>query len=342
MNSFSLTSGQLLELRSAICNEKSKSIADKLRAVHSFATGQTISTIASVLIISEETVRNYIKRYQHGGLSGLTINKYQGSHCFLGDNQLAALNQHLEQQTYLDVEGIVHYVSEVFDVTYSISGMTQLLHRLGFVYKKAKALPSKADAEQQTIYLENLLKLLKEKDKNDPHYYVDGVHPQHNTLPSYGWVKRGKEAVVKSNTGRKRININGALNSDTLAVVMRSDTTINAQSTIELFKMLEAAHPEANTIYITLDNAMYYRSNLIKDYLNTSKIRLLFLPPYSPNLNLIERLWKYMKKVVLRNRYYEKFEDFKTAITHFFSEITHHKDKLTTLLTMNFHISKTG
>ena len=157
MNPFSLTSGQLLELRSAIWNEKSKPIADKLRAVHSFATGQTVSTIASVLVISEEKVRNYVKRYQHGGLSALTINNYQGSQCFLSENQLTALNQHLEQHTYLDVEAIVHYVSQVFDVTYSISGMTQLLHRLGFVYKKAKTIPSKADAEQQTIYLNNLL-----------------------------------------------------------------------------------------------------------------------------------------------------------------------------------------
>jgi transposase len=110
------------------------------------------------------------------------------------------------------------------------------------------------------------------------------------------------------------------------------------QSTIELFNALEAKHLLAKNIYITLDNAQYYHSKLVKTYLETSNIKLLFLPSYTSNLNLIERLWKYMKKELMRNQYYEKFSDFKNAINQFFEKISQHKDKLSTLLTMRFHI----
>jgi len=218
--------------------------------------------------------------------------------------------------------------------------MTQLLHRLDFVYKKAKIVPGKANAELQEAYLAMLMELLKNKDKNDPHYFTDGVHPEHNTMPSHGWVKKGEDKIIKTNSARKRININGALNSETLEVVTHTSETINAQSTIELFKAIEVKHPLSKNIYITLDNAQYYRSKLVKAYLETSKIKLLFLPSYAPNLNLIERLWKYMKKALMRNQYYEKFSDFQNSVNQFFKNISQHKNKLSTLLTMKFHIAR--
>lgn len=87
--------------------------------------------------------------------------------------------------------------------------------------------------------------------------------------------------------------------------LVRYDKTINSHSTIELFKQIEAAHPKANDIYVICDNARYYRSTLIKDCLKGSTITLVFLPPYSPHLNLIERYWKFFKKKILYGIYYE-------------------------------------
>jgi transposase len=217
--------------------------------------------------------------------------------------------------------------------------MQQLLGRLGFVYKQPKIVPGKANAEAQQAYLARLEAILSEKSASDPHYYLDGVHPQHNTQVSCGWIKRGVEKQLKSNTGRSRLNINGALNSETLEIIAQQSQTINAQSTIELFKTIEAKHPSANTIYLTADNAKYYKNKLVRTYLLTSKIVILHLPPYSPNLNLIERVWKQMRKCVLYNQYYEKFADFKVAIETFFEDVpTKHMPALRTLLTKNFQI----
>ena len=78
---------------------------------------------------------------------------------------------------------------------------------------------------------------------------------------------------------------------------------------------------DAEVIYTVCDNARYYRSRMVKEYLRKSKIALLFLPPYSPNLNLIERLWKYFREIVLYNKYYETLDKFRNACISFFRRI---------------------
>jgi transposase len=95
---------------------------------------------------------------------------------------------------------------------------------------------------------------------------------------------------MESNTGRSRVNINGAVDLARLTVVVEFDDAVNAQSTLALLRRLEARHRKAQTIYVYCDNARYYRSRLVQAYLQRSKIKLIFLPAYGPNLNLIERL----------------------------------------------------
>ncbi|WP_207787680.1 transposase, partial [Candidatus Thiosymbion oneisti] len=114
--------------------------------------------------------------------------------------------------------------------------------------------------------------------------------------------------------------------------------TINADSTIALFQQLEAIHPLAACIYVICDNARYYRSKAVQDYLKTSRIKLVFLPPYAPNLNLIERLWKFFKKKVRYNRYYETFDEFKSACEAFFKNPRQYQHELRSLLTANFEL----
>ena len=95
---------------------------------------------------------------------------------------------------------------------------------------------------------------------------------------------------------------------------------------------------DKDKIYIIVDNARYYKNAALQDYLKDSKIEQIFLPPYSPNLNLIERVWKFMKKKVINNKYYEKSAEFKQKIFEFFSNIKSYKKELDSLITYNFQI----
>jgi len=159
-------------------------------------------------------------------------------------------------------------------------------------------------------------------------------------MPSYGWLPKGEETKLKSNTGRKRVNLSGALDADTHEIVVQEDERLNAESTIALFKKIERMNPTATTIHLILDNAGYYKGEKVREYLRTSKIDLVYLPPYAPNLNIIERLWKFFKKMVLYNRYYQTYHEFREACLKFFHKrnLKKYRRELDSILTENFEI----
>lgn len=167
---------------------------------------------------------------------------YVGGLGYLDEAQRQALEAHLREHVYLTVQEIVTFVKERFGVEYTVSGMTDLLHRLKFVYKKPKVVPGKSDALAQVRFLEEYEKLKEYKGDKDPVYFMDGTHPQHNTMPAYGGIKQGEAKEIKTNTGRERLNINGALNIEDLSVVARFDGSINAQFTLGLLAELERRH----------------------------------------------------------------------------------------------------
>jgi transposase len=312
--------------------------ADRVKAVIALARGWSAAEVAEILLIDEKTSRHYFERYLQGGCDALRTDHHPGAEPKLDEHQLRELDAALQEQIMPDAKAVIAYIKKQYGVRYSVSGMVDLLHRLGFSYKKPTHVPGKQDPAQQQAFIEEYERLRAEKAENDPVYFADATHPQHNSIPSYGWMKKGQEKELKANCGRQRLNINGGLDIETMEPVTGFYDTINADTTIDLFTKIEAKHPEAETIYIIVDNARYYRSGVLSEALGSSKIKLIFLPPYSPNLNLIERYWKFFKKNVVNNRYYETFAEFTEACKSFFRKRKKYLPELQTLLTENFHI----
>jgi len=339
MIDYSLPAQELAELRAAHRRTRDKREADRIKAVVLLASGRTAEDVAEALLIDPNTVRNHFKRYRQGGLPSLLHLAYRGSIGELGEAELALLEAHLQLHLYLSAKDVAAWVEETFEVAYTVSGMTALLHRLGFVYKKPRLVPGKANREAQEAFLAQYEELKKNQGENDVILFMDAVHPQHNPVLGYGWIKRGETHEVPSNSGRRRLNINGAIDLERLEPTVRYDATIDASSTIALFDQLLLAYAYAACIYIICDNAGYYRSKAVQAYLQDSRIKLVFLPAYAPNLNLIERLWKFFKKQVLYNRYYETFGGFRAACEDFFNNPQRYKSELRSLLAENFAIT---
>jgi len=335
---YHLSRQELDELELEHRHAPEKRYADRIKTVYLLGKGWSVTKVAEALIIDRETVRNHYKRYRKGGLVALQKNDAGGSEAMLSEEQQLALDQHLLGNLYLTAKEIAYYVEQTWEVSYSESGITQLLHRMGYVYKKPKLVPGKADAEKQRNFVQSYEKLKATKAPEDPIYFMDATHPHHNPIAGYGWIKRGRDHEIRSNTGRQRLNINGVINQATQQAIIRYDDTINAQSTIQLFQQIEEQNTTAQHIYIICDNARYYRSKVVSEYLDNSKIELIFLPPYAPNLNLIERYWKFFKKKVLYGLYYETFALFKEACDAFFNAADRYQAELRTLLTDNFQI----
>lgn len=247
------------------------------------------------------------------------------------------LTIHLKNYIYQTVKEVVVYVNSTYSKNYSVEGMTHLLHRLGFVYKKTKVLPGKVDLAKQEQFKQAYQELKQTKKEKDKIYFLDASHPQHNNMPFYGWIYKGDIKTIKTNTGRKRVNLNGALNLEDMEITVLSEETINTHAMMRLILTL-AEKQETGKIYLIVDNASYNHSYeldlFLRDY---PRVHLIYLPPYSPNLNVIERLWRFFHQKH-RDKYFEKFKEFEDAVLLFFKNINQYDTELKTLLTDSFQM----
>jgi len=317
---------------------KDRRHADRLKAIMMIDEGLSCVQIGIYLMLDDDTVRGYGKQYLEQGVESLLSDGNQGTNCLLSKEQLNELEVHISENTYQDSKGIVVWIAEKFEVFYTISGINALLKRMGFVYKKPVKTPCKADVAKQEAFVAEYKEVKASLKEEDQIYFMDGVHPQHNSMAGYGWIKKGTTKFLKTNNGRKRININGALNLKTKELDFVEDEKINAQTMIKLLKIM-LDKQKTGLIYIILDNARYYHAQIVKDFLKEHpRIKLMFLPAYSPNLNIIERLWKILKKKVVYNKFYLKFEDFREKIMEFLESQPWNEKEFEKTLTDKFQI----
>ena len=314
-----LTDTERAYLRAQHKKERDGRIRDRIKAVLLYDKGWSIAAIAEALLLSDDAIRHHINEYN---ASKKLKPESGGSAERFSAEQSAQLEQHLRCYTYLYVKDIIAHVESVYGVKYSIAGMRNWLQRHEFSYKKPSIVPGKANKEAQKAWLVEYEKLKQNLSEDETICFMDGVHPTHNVQSAYGWIKKGERKEIPANTGRSRLNLSGVIDVLIHKVIIQEDKTLDAESIISFLKTIEEAYPEKTKIHLFCDNAKYYRNKAVKKYLETSRIKLHFLPPYSPNLNPIERLWKWMKERIIYNTYYEYFEDFKSAILGFFSMLS--------------------
>jgi transposase len=335
-----LTSEEKVEIIRLHRQCKERRFADRLKAILLLDEGLSFDRVAEILLLDDDTIRNYKKQYLSFGAKSLLSDDNKGGVSKLTDEQIDKLDKHLSENVYVDSNLIIFWILTNFNVKYSVSGINQLLKRMGYTYKKPVLTPCKSDVEKQREFIEKYETLKANLAENDKIYFMDGVHPQHNSLAHYGWIKKGETKCLKTNNGRQRININGALNLQSQEVIIVEDETINSQTVIKTLKLM-LSYQAAGIIHVISDNAKYYHSQIVKNFLKEHpRIQFVFLPPYSPNLNIIERLWHILKKNTVYNKFYEKFSDFREQILDFFSNQVWKRPKWTNFLNDNFHIVK--
>lgn len=204
-----------------------------------------------------------------------------------------------------------------------------------------KQIPVTADIEaQETFKTETLEPLVEQAQAGKIHlFFVDAAH--FVMLPFLGYLYSLTVRFIKAASGRQRFSVLGALNAITKEVVMITDHGyINAVSVCALLQKLHNLFLNL-PIVIIMDNARYQRCALVEETARKLGIQIIFLPAYSPNLNLIERLWKFVKKKALYNQYYAHYEQFHTAISNCLEQTgTAYKQELETLLVAKFQSFK--
>lgn len=204
-------------------------------------------------------------------------------------------------------------------------------------WRKVGTVPAKADPEEQADFLKTKLqpRLRQAQRGRRTVLFVDAAHFVYGPFLGYLWCL--VRLFVPGPSGRKRYNVLAALNAVTHQVIrVANHSYINADSVCDLLRAVAgAAGPRPITL--VLDNARYQRCELVQSLARSLHLELLFLPSYSPNLNLIERLWKFVKQECLGSRVLPSYEDFTRAIDRCLNSLhTKHHKQIATLLTLNF------
>jgi len=197
------------------------------------------------------------------------------------------------------------------------------------------------EAEQQK-FIEEYRMLLSDASEWKHHIlFYDPVHQVHNSVSVRCRIEKWTECILKSNTWRKRITVMWWINAITMDFSgLVTEDNCDAEMTKVTLDAIRWDYSDNKKIYLILDNARYNHAQIVVDHAEKLNISLKFLPAYAPNLNLIERLRKYMKKELVNNKYYEKYDEFYEALIAFFVNLKNHKNDLKTLLRHKFQILK--
>src|SRR3954468_3885645 len=313
----------------------------RLSAVLWSDEGRTPEESAELVGVSTRQVGQWFRIFRNKGPEELCTLHYQGDPGRLGPAQVKRIRQEIEKGVFHNAEQIRTWIEATFGVAYSPSGVKDLLRRIGASFHKVSGFFWKADVEEQKKFVRKHRRHKREAGPTTRRYFVDACHPVWGVDLLYScWLLVGQRFDVGVGNGRKRLNILGAYSPDDHDYVdlRLTKENITGEQFVKLLEALRAKHPGTEKFILYLDNARYYSKPCVKQWLaNHREFRLVLLPAYSPNLNLIERLWKFLRKKAL-NRWHRTFEEMQGAVAEVLDRLGDYRDELATLMTERFAI----
>ena len=298
--------------------------------------------IATLAGCSRSTVQRTLTRYGEGGLALIRLVPARPAHSELDDQRLA-LEEVFRTHLPRTVKEARQQIEQRTGIRRGLTQVRHFLHRLGLTPRKVAAIPIppkstlQEHVKTQAEFLDHQLepRLKEARAGLRAVYFVDAAHFVFLTFLGTLWC--WARQFIRAASGRKRYNVLGALNAVSHKLIqVTNHSYINAESVCLLLR----AVAEATTgipITLVLDNARYQKCAVVQALAQQLNIELLYLPSYSPNLNLIERVWRFVKSECLRTIHYDNYDEFTTAIQQCLDDLpTKHKEAMDTLLTHDF------
>jgi transposase len=305
--------------------------------------GFTHDRIATLASVSRSTVQRCLDAYLEGGLERIREVAPKEAHSDLDDHRVS-LEEYFTKHPPRSVKEAQDIIEKLTGIRRGETQVRHFLHRLGIKPRKVAAIPIppkstleehvKKQAEFRETQLEPRLEEARQGKRQL--FFVDAAHFVLAPFLGILWCKA--RMFIRAASGRKRYNVLAALDGVSHKMIQVSNHTyINAESVCLLLRAVADAAIPGMPITLVLDNARYQKCALVETLAKQLGIELLYLTAYSPNLNLIERVWKFVKSQCLRSHYYAKYEEFTTAIQQCLDDLpTKHKAAMDSLLTHNF------
>src|SRR3954449_10074825 len=341
MKTIQLTPRQRKDIEERRRTAENRRIYQRLSVLLWIDDGRTREEAAQLAGVSARQVGQWLRIFRNKGLEQLCTLHYQGDPGRLRPAQVERLKQEIATGVFHNAEQVRTWVQETWGMDYSISGIKDLLRRIGASYHKVSGFFWKADVEEQKKFVRKYRRHKREAGPKTRRYFVDACHPVWGVDLLYScWLLVGQRFYVGVGNGRKRLNILGAYSPDDHDYVdlRLTKENITGEQFVKRLEKLREKHPDAKKFILYLDNARYYSKPCVKQWLGKHpEFHLVNVPPYSPNLNLIERLWKFLRKKALQ-RWHNTFEEMQQAVADVLDHLGEYRDELATLMTERFAI----
>jgi transposase len=315
-------------------------LCERLSAVLWVADGKARFEVAHLLGCCVRQLAEWLRLFRNRSLDALCTLHHRDDPGKLSAGQVERLKQEISTGRFRSSDQARLWVEEAFGVLYAPSGIKGLLRRVGASYHKVTGFLWKADPDTQQEFVAHYERqkaaARRPGARRTRRSFVDACHPLWGLELVYAcWLLVGQRFLAGMGSGRKRLNILGAYcpNDPEYLDLQLTRDNINGEQFVNLLRLLRATHPETERFVLYLDRARYYGSPVVKDWLRRHpEFGLEPLPTYSPNLNLIERLWKFLRKRAL-SRWHKTFEAMQAGVSEVLDHLSDYRQELGTLMT---------
>ncbi|KPA13703.1 transposase, IS630 family [Candidatus Magnetomorum sp. HK-1] len=337
---YKFTDSEIEQLNILRVQSNNYRLRDKILSIILYATiSISVLQISKIIGKSEKTIENWISAYFNEGIDCLKSYNYKPKKSLLNHFEKNQIKIFVTFENPETIKEIIQYISDKFKIKYSREGVRKILIELGLKRLRLKTVPGNPPTvEEQKQFIQEYQNLREETDSIT--LFGDAMHLIHQNLPGYCWCDPSHKPLIETNSGRKRLNILGAYNPEDKSFLhLSSEENCNAERVIEFLRLISEAYKGVSKINIVLDNAKYFHAILVQEWLKQNEhIQIKYLPTYSPNLNLIERFFKYAKKQLVVNKYYKTYKEFRAKTFQFLNNVKDHIKNLEPLMTEKFQI----
>jgi len=300
-----------------------------------------IEHAASLIGRSVKTLRYWGHQDLTQGVDRLNSFNYQPKQTYLKPSQIAQVVTWVTTTNPAKAKHVKAYIQEQFNVQYTREAVRQLLHKHGLKRLRPTKQPGDPPSEdEQCAFVTRYETMKAECEPGTVFLFGDAMHLVHQNEPGYCWGDPKAPPVIKTNSGRQRLNILGAYNPTEHSLVhLTGEENCDAVRAIAFLDTVEKAYIAVPHLVLFVDNARYFHAIMVTEWLTEHpRVHLEFLPAYAPNLNLIERFWKFAKAHLVKNTYYEKYKTFRAHVFRFLNHVGEYVNELKTLMVENFQI----
>jgi len=300
--------------------------------------------VAMILKRDYDTVLEWAKAYNEHGLKGLEMDKPTGRPSSLTDEQQDEVKNTVQMSprklglkfSNWNCKNLGWWILKKFHVRLRREAVRILLHKLGFVLIRPTYKYVLADRHERKRFLRRIRRKFKHLTKRDLLFFLDESTFKQHPLLQAKWVLKGSKEYVDTLGNHAKVNVFGAFCHMLGKTFHMKSKKLNSDVFMKFVEHLMKCNPNKRLVLV-LDNAPWHTSKKVKAFLESLKgtVDVLWLPAYSPDMNPIEHLWRFMKSL-FSNHFFPTLEEMKNALTNFFKNLYNNNKKIMTLCSPDY------